>query len=224
MGTVTHRANTGAAAETTILVARHGETEWNRERRWQGRSDLSLNERGRAQAKALAEKLEAVPLRAVYASDLRRAYETALVVAEAKGLAVMPMPELREVDVGSWTGLSYDEVKERFGDAYREMRTRTGRGWEGGETYAEMGRRVLDAMRRIARDHAGHTVLAVTHSGPIRTVRAHALGLDYGTDRKAAPMVDRVEVSAVRVADAVFRPADAEIEEYLGVVGRRPST
>jgi broad specificity phosphatase PhoE len=213
---VAHRANTGNAAQATILLARHGETDWNRERRWQGLSDLSLNERGREQARALAQTLQVVPLSAVYASDLRRAYETALVVAEAKGLAVTPMPELREVDVGSWTGLTYDEVKERFRDAYTQVRTRTGRGWEGGETYAEMGRRVLEAMRRIAREHAGDAVLVVTHSGPIRTVRAHALGLDYAADRKAAPWVDRIELAAVRVADGVFRPADAEIDAYVG--------
>jgi broad specificity phosphatase PhoE len=223
MVTVPDRANTGGPA-ATIFLARHGETEWNREKRWQGLSDLSLNERGREQARALAQKLEAVPLSVVYASDLRRSYETAVVVAEAKGLSVTTMRELREIDVGSWTGLSYDEVKERFRDAYTEMRTRTGRGWEGGETYAEMGRRVLEAMRRIARGHAGEAVLVVTHSGPIRSIRAHALGLDYAEDRKAAPMVDRIELSAVRVADGIFKPADADLDEYLGVLKRpRPT-
>jgi broad specificity phosphatase PhoE len=209
---------------TTIILARHGETDWNRERRWLGLTDLSLNERGREQARALAERLEAVPFSAVYASDLRRAYETALVVAERKGLAVTPMRELREVDVGSWTGLSQEEVKERFPDAYTHVRARTGRGWEGGETYAEMGRRVLEAMRSIAREYPGDAVLVVTHSGPIRTVRAHAIGLDFATDRKAAPTVDRVELAAVTVVDGVFRPADAEIYERLGAGGKRPST
>jgi broad specificity phosphatase PhoE len=209
---------------TTILLARHAETDWNREKRWQGLADLSLNERGREQARALAHELEAVPYSAIYASDLRRAHETALIVAERKGLAVTPMRELREVDVGSWTGLSQDEVKERFRDAYTQLRTRTGRGWEGGETYAEMGRRVLDALRWIAREHPGEAVLVVTHSGPIRTVRAHALGVDYATDRRAAPTVDRVGLSAVTVADGVFRPADAEIYQYLGAGGKRPST
>jgi broad specificity phosphatase PhoE len=208
---------------TTILLARHGETDWNRERRWQGLADHSLNARGREQARALAEKLEPLPLSAVYASDLRRAHETALLVAERKGLAVTPMRELRELDVGSWTGLSYDEVKERLPDAYKEMRSRAGRGWEGGETYAEMGRRVLDAMRWIAREHPADAVLVVTHSGPIRTVRAHALGLDYATDRKAAPPVDRVELSAVTVADGVFRPADDEIYQHLGAAVERPA-
>jgi len=209
---------------TTIILARHGETDWNRERRWQGITDLSLNERGREQARVLAERLEAVPFSAIYASDLRRAYETALVVAERKGLAVTPMRELREVDVGSWTGLSQEEIKERFPDAYTHVRARTGRGWEGGETYAEMGRRVLEAMRAIAREHPRDAVLVVTHSGPIRTARAHALGLDFTTDRKAAPTVDRVELAAVTVVDGVFRPADAEIYERLGAREKRPST
>jgi broad specificity phosphatase PhoE len=209
---------------TTIILARHGETDWNRERRWLGLTDLPLNERGREQARALAERVEAVPFSAVYASDLRRAYETALVVAERKGLAVTPMRELREVDVGSWTGLSQEEVKERFPDAYTHVRARTGRGWEGGETYAEMGRRVLEAMRSIAREYPGDAVLVVTHSGPIRTVRAHALGLDFATDRKAAPTVDRVELAAVTVVDGVFRPADTESYERLGAGGSRPST
>ena len=207
---------------TTILLVRHAETAWSREKRWQGITDLSLNEHGRKQARALADRLEGVPFGAVYSSDLRRAHETALVVAERKGLAVTPMPELREVDVGSWTGLSQDEVKERFGDAYAHMRARTGRGWEAGETYAEMGRRVLDAIRRIAHEHPDDSVLVVTHSGPIRTVHAHARGLDFATDRKAAPPVERVAVSAVTVDDGVFLRAEAEIHQSLS--GTEPPT
>jgi broad specificity phosphatase PhoE len=192
---------------TTLLLARHGETDSNREQRWQGFADLSLNEHGREQAAALAEELEDVPLGAIYSSDLRRAYETALVVAERKGLSVTPLPELREVDVGSWTGLLREEVKERFPDGYREMRARTGRGWEGGETYAELADRVLDALRRIAREHPGDAVLVVTHSGPIRTARAHAAGRDFATDRRAAPHVEGVRLWAFTVADGKLRPA-----------------
>jgi broad specificity phosphatase PhoE len=196
---------------TTILLARHGETDWNQERRWQGLSDLSLNERGQEQARALAEKLDAVPFSAIYTSDLRRAYETALIVGERRGLAVTPMHELREIDVGSWTGLSRDEVKERFRDAHRARLRRTARGWEGGETYAEMGSRILEALRRIAREHPSDEVLVVTHSAPIRSVLAHALGGDYATDRRAAPKVGHVGFWAVTVADGVFQTADPEI-------------
>ena len=206
---------------TTLLLARHAETDWNRDKRWQGLADLSLNERGREQARALAHELETVPCSAIYASDLRRAHETALVVAERKGLPVTPMRELREIDVGSWTGLSRDEVEERFPDAYTQMRTRTGRGWEGGETYAEMVHRVLGALRRIAREHPSDVVLVVTHSGPIRAVRAHALGLDFATDRSAAPHVEGIRFWAFTVADGVFRPADAQIHQYLSSGGKR---
>lgn len=195
---------------TTILLARHAETDWNREKRWQGVADLGLNEHGREEARSLARRLEDVSLGAIYASDLRRAFETALVVAERKGLGVTPVPELRETDFGSWTGLTHDEVKQRFPDAYAQSRARTGRGWDGGETYAEMVRRVLEGVRRIAREHPEEVVLVVTHSGPLRAVRAHALGLDYAADRKAAPAIDRVELVAITVADGVFRPADPE--------------
>jgi broad specificity phosphatase PhoE len=190
---------------TTLLLARHAVTDWSLEGRWQGIADPPLNDLGREQAGTLAEQLDAVRLDAIYASSLRRAHETALAVGERKGLPVTPVPELREVDVGSWTGLAHSEIQERFSDAYRSQRARTGRGWEGGETYAEMGRRVLDALGRIAREHPDDTVLVVTHSGPIRTAHAHAVGLDYATDRKAAPRVAHAGYSVVTVADGVFR-------------------
>jgi broad specificity phosphatase PhoE len=157
--------------------------------------------------------LETVPLGAIYSSDLRRAYETAVIIAEPKGLPVTPLPELREIDVGSWTGLSQDEVKERFPEPYNEMRARTGRGWEDGESYAELVPRAVEAVRRIASAHPGNTVLVVTHSGPIRAVRAHALGADFATDRKAAPFMDRLELCAVTVVDGVLRPAEVEIAQ-----------
>jgi broad specificity phosphatase PhoE len=180
-------------------------TDWSLEGRWQGLAELPLNDLGREQAAALASRLEHVPLAAVYASDLRRARETALAVAERKGLPVRALRELREIDVGSWTGLARAEVQERFPEAYAQVRARTGRGWEGGETYAEMARRILAALRRIAGEHPEETVLVVTHSEPIRAVHAHAAGLDFAIDRKAAAAVAHGDVSAITVADGVFR-------------------
>src|ERR687894_931603 len=102
----------------TILLARHGETDWNAERRWQGHTDRQLTPRGREQARALAERLADTDLEAVYASDLSRARETAAAVAERQELEVRTLPELREVDVGSWAGLTKTEALERFPDAY----------------------------------------------------------------------------------------------------------
>jgi broad specificity phosphatase PhoE len=202
---------------TTIVLARHGVTAWSEEGRWQGHADLPLNEHGREQARALAADLEAVPFAAIYASDLRRAYETAVVVAERRRLPVTPLRELREVDVGSWTGRSRADVQARFPDAFAAFKARTGRGWEGGETYVELGRRVLHALRRIARAHTGETLLVVTHSEPIRAVHAHAAGLDFATDRTAAAPVAHASFSVVTAADGVFRLAEAD-RELAGAV------
>jgi len=211
----------GSVIVATILLARHGETDWNRDKLWQGHADMPLNERGREQARALADTLEPVPLAAIYASDLRRAHETASIVAERKSLAVTAMRELREVDTGSWTGLSRAEVRERFPDAYAGFKARTARGWDGGETYAELRVRIVEALLSIAHAHDdGRPVLVVTHAGPIRIVNADAVGLDYVTDRKAVPQVARTSLSAVVVSDGVFQPLGVDVDEYLKSAGR----
>ena len=99
---------------TTILLVRHGETDWNLERRWQGHIDRPLNDVGRAQARALADRLDSEPFAAVYSSDLARARETAEIVAAAHGLPVHLDPRLREADVGEWSGLTADEIERRY--------------------------------------------------------------------------------------------------------------
>jgi broad specificity phosphatase PhoE len=158
----------------TILLARHGETDWNRERRWQGHTDRPLNEAGRAQARELAERLAAAPPAAIYSSDLARARETAEIVGERLGLAVAVDPRLREVDVGDWSGLTMADVEARFPEAL-QRRLAGGIGWEHGETYEEMGERVLAALREIAAVH-DERVLVVTHGGSVRAV-LHAAGV-----------------------------------------------
>jgi broad specificity phosphatase PhoE len=175
---------------TTILLARHGETDWNREGRWQGWADPPLNDTGRAQARALAAQLRDVPFDAVYASDLRRAFETAEIVAEPHGVPVVADPGLREIDVGSWSGLTRTELEERFPDGDRPD----------GESRAEHAARVLAAVERIARDHHDDRVLLVTHGGTMRALRMHVsdepfhpiancgvLELHFRDDRLALP-------------------------------------
>jgi broad specificity phosphatase PhoE len=148
---------------TTILLARHGETEWNRIGRYQGWADPPLNGTGRAQARALAEQLRATPFDAVYSSDLIRARETAEIVAEPHGVPVATDPGLREVDVGEWSGLTRAEVEHRFPNGERP----------GGETREQHAARVLAAVERIARVHPGGRLLLVTHGGTMRAIRAH---------------------------------------------------
>lgn len=176
---------------TTILLARHGETDWNREGRWQGWADPPLNELGREQARALAEQLRSTLFDAVFSSDLRRARETAEIVAAPHGVPVLADPGLREIDVGSFSGLTRAEIAVRFPDGVRPD----------GETREQHAARVLEAVERIARANAGRRILLVTHGGTIRALHGHVsdepfhpiencgvLELHFRDDRLAFPI------------------------------------
>jgi probable phosphoglycerate mutase len=168
---------------TRIILARHGETDWNLEQRWQGHEDRPLNETGRGQAQRLAEELATEPIAAVYTSDLSRARETAEIVARSHGVPVRPLAALREIDVGEWGGLTWPELEARYPEGVLRHRE-TGRGWERGEAFDVMAERVVRAVREIAGDHPGETVLVVGHGGTIRSVLAHADGVDVAESRR----------------------------------------
>src|SRR5262245_42602239 len=138
-------------APTDLLLARHGETEWNRVGRWQGHADPPLNDEGRRQAVELAERLAGDGIAAVYSSDLQRASETARTVGDRLGLEVVEDPALREIDVGSWSGLTRAEVAERFPDGF--ARWLDGEIGHDGETRQQLAERAVDATHRIAARH-----------------------------------------------------------------------
>jgi len=184
---------------TTVLLARHGETDWNAERRWQGHSDPPLNERGREQARALAEELGGAGIVAVYASDLRRSLETAEIVAARLGLPVHADARLREVDVGEWSGLTPDEIALRYPDAHARWIAYEGHGWVDGESYEQLAERVVAALVEIAAEHPGGTVLAVTHGGPVRAVGAHCAGVPQLEYRRHHRVLGNCAVAAVAV-------------------------
>ena len=185
---------------TVLLLARHGETDWNRERRWQGHADRPLTRRGLEQARALAARLAEAELDAIYASDLRRARGTAATVAGKLRLPLETRRELREVDVGSWSGLTRGEAATRFPEAFARWE-RGEIGWADGETYDAMSERILAAVRGIADRHPNGRVLVVTHAGPIRAIHAAALGLHVHTYRRMRPVEPNARLSAVCVED-----------------------
>ena len=189
---------------TTILLARHGESDWNREHRWQGHTDRPLTELGRAQAAALADRLAGVQLAAIYASDLSRARDTAQAVARRQGMEVITRADLREVDVGSWSGLTRDDVEVTDPAGIRRW-LEGARGWEGGESYEEMAARVIHAIGEIAAAHPRERVLVVSHGGGIRAVHARALGVELHAYRRSAPVEPNARLSAVVVEDGTFR-------------------
>ena len=147
---------------TTLLLVRHGETDWNAEGRLQGHTDRPLSDYGQRQARELADELAGEPLDAIYASDLERARETAEIVGERLGLPVTVDPELREKDWGTWEGLT---------PAERDSVELVG---ESTEAHQE---RILRALERIAERHPGGRVLVVTHGGSMRRVQTAALGM-----------------------------------------------
>jgi broad specificity phosphatase PhoE len=192
---------------TTILLARHGETDWNRENRFQGHADPPLNETGRAQAAELAAALVNEPLAAVYSSPLRRAFETAQIVAAPHGLEPVPVGALREVDVGSWQGLTRAEIEERFPEQFARWLDYE-QGWEDGESYDEMGQRVLAALLELAATHEGERILAVSHGGPVRAAYAAAHGIEHSEARRRGPVVANAFVAEFSVEDGVLRRVD----------------
>ena len=158
-----------------LLLVRHGETDWNREHRIQGHTDLPLNAKGLEQARALADSLAATALTAVYSSDLSRALQTATAVATVHGLAVQFDRDLREKNFGSWEGLTDTDIAERFPNAVR------GR-WGDGETTDEVAARAVRAIERIRARHLTGAVLVVSHGGTLRAILGH-LDVEHGPIR-----------------------------------------
>jgi glucosyl-3-phosphoglycerate phosphatase len=153
-----------------IYLSRHGETDWNAEGRWQGHTDKPLNDRGREQARALAETLRGTGLSGIVTSDLQRARETGVIVAEALGLAIDYVdPDLRERTIGVFEGLNREECERLHPEAWAAWIERhvPPPGAEAQETLAE---RVTLAIGRAAERFAGAgaPVLLVTHGGAMR--------------------------------------------------------
>jgi len=163
---------------TRVFLCRHGETSARARGLCHGRLDAGLSPLGRRQAVLLAEKLAAEELGAVYTSPLRRARETAAVVAAPHALAPAQLDGLSEIDLGELEGLTYEEAERRFPEIYRRwmqepLRVR----FPGGEDYEGLRRRAVDALDEIRRRHPGETVAVVSHAGPLRALLAGVLEL-----------------------------------------------
>jgi phosphoserine phosphatase len=190
---------------TDLILARHGETDWNRENRFQGRADPPLNALGRRQSSELADALAGELIARVYTSPLQRASETAAIVAERLGLDVEAVEPLQEIDVGAWSGLTRDEVASTFPDEYARWLERAPHGFASGETYEELAARVVPAIRGIAERHPSETILVVTHGGPSRVLQAHAAGIDYAEARRRETVLANCAVCRFAVENGDIR-------------------
>lgn len=191
----------------TIVLVRHGETDWNRDSRFQGHADPPLNDTGREQARVLADVLSTESIAAAYTSPLRRAAETATILASALGVDVVPDGSLMEVDVGSWSGLTRTEVEARFPAGFARW-LEYGHGWDDGETYDELGARVVAGLLNIAARHSDVAVLAVTHGGPIRSALAAAEHVSFDEARRSIHVIDNCAVVRLAVRDGQLERVD----------------
>lgn len=165
----------------TFYFVRHGESEANAARRFAGRTDSPLTERGRQQAEAVAEALAKTPFDRIVSSPLSRCRDTALVIARRHQLPVDLEPDLVEIDVGEKTGSPFDEVRglpEWSDDGFIA--------WPRGETLDQVLARAHRVITRIAAESAGQRVLVVGHGGVTRILMSHFLGLLPRLDRSPA--------------------------------------
>ncbi|HVZ75395.1 MAG TPA: histidine phosphatase family protein [Polyangia bacterium] len=163
-----------------LYLARHGETDWNRDGRWQGHTDVALNDAGRAQARALAEKLRGAVFARVHTSDLLRARETAEIVRAILGAGPLVVDrDLRERSFGLFEGLTRDECQARHPEHWAAYRADVSRVPPGAEAHDALGRRMEAAVARAGETRDGEgdgAVLVVSHGGSIRALVARATG------------------------------------------------
>jgi broad specificity phosphatase PhoE len=166
-----------------LLLARHGESLWNAERRFQGHTDVALSPRGRAQAEALGRGLRGYRVRAAYVSPFCRAVETAELALRGTGVPLVVVEELRELSLGTWEGCTVDEVRARDGDPYVAwIRAPLDCPPPGGEPLPVVSERVRAGLDRIAAAHPdGEDVLVVAHGGVISVYICHLLGCSLNT-------------------------------------------
>jgi probable phosphoglycerate mutase len=190
-----HNVVRGNLMTTILYLIRHGETDWNASGRWQGHTDVPLNDKGLRQAQLLAQHLHEhrVAFHAIYSSDLTRAYQTAWEIGSALRIAVQLWPPLREIDMGAWSGLTREEIRKRYPDDYALLEHGHDIRRGGGETAARLYRRVVDTVQAMISHHPNETIALVTHGGPIRSL------VGYVAETYGADVPDRMHIGNTSV-------------------------
>ena len=173
---------------TQLCLVRHGQTDWNLEGRYQGQSDVPLNEHGRAQARALAQEIAGQSFSGIYTSDLQRAKETAQIISNFLQLPVILEPRLREINQGEWEGQLVEAIKARYAALWQQRTVDPASVRPpGGETVGEVAKRVHAALDDIASQHPNTPVLIVSHGLALATVICQARNIPVGQAYSVIP-------------------------------------
>lgn len=203
---------------TELILIRHGETLWNRERRMQGQTNTPLSDIGRAQAQALGQRMANHRFTALYSSDLARAWDTAAEVAKVSGHKIISEPRLRERTFGVFEGLSYEEMTARYPAEHARFSTRDpDYAVPGGESPRQFFDRSLSCLEDIASAHPGETVVAVTHGMVLDTLYRAARNMPLNVKRDA-PLLNASLNTFRREPHAWIEVSWADVE-HLAEVG-----
>jgi len=162
----------------TLLIVRHGETEWNAEGRIQGHTDIGLSEKGAEQARSLGQRLADRQIDVAYSSDLKRTSETAKLALGGRDITLNETPRLREYNKGIFEGMTLSEIQEKFPAEYpKYLEKDLSYAPEGGETTRDVSTRIASIFAEIKANHLDETVLVVSHGGVLRAAMVSLLGM-----------------------------------------------
>lgn len=180
-----------------LILVRHGQTEWNRESRILGHTDIELNEEGRKQVERLALALKEERVAAIYSSPLRRALETAQTIAGFHRLGVKSDDAFKEIDAGELDGLTYEEMGAHYGDFLKQwLKGASSLVMPGGESLEQLQHRAWQGVERMLQDHSQGVVIMVSHNCTILCIICKALGLDLSQFRRL-----RLNVASISILD-----------------------
>ncbi|MBU17922.1 MAG: alpha-ribazole phosphatase [Chloroflexi bacterium] len=162
----------------TLMIVRHGETEWNAEGRIQGHTDIGLSEKGAEQARSLGLRLAGMNIDVAYTSDLKRTSETAKLALGGRSVVLNETQMLREYHKGEFEGMTIAEIKSQFPDEYpKYVEKNLEYAPKGGESTRDVSARMAKIMDEIKANHLNETVLVVSHGGALRAAMVVLLGL-----------------------------------------------
>jgi len=182
-----------------LILVRHGETEWNKQHRYQGQVDIPLSTLGKEQAALLAVRLAGRKIDVIYASDLKRAWGTATAIAEKKGLHILPEPRLREMNFGVLEGLTWDEAQNKYPDMVTAWLENYDHPPQGGETLDGFSSRVLSFHNDLRNKHSDETILLVAHGGSLSELLR--LTMNLPSERRWAFAMDNASISELVLGD-----------------------
>ena len=218
-----HRHPPALRPMTELLFIRHGETDWNRQQRFQGQIDVPLNAAGHAQAARLGQRLADDPYDALFSSDLVRARETAAPLAAAWGRQPTLVPGLREQSFGVLEGLDVPTIQERHADLWPLwLEHRADFALPGGESLRQFHARVMDAVRQLASDAPGRRLAIVTHGGVLDMLWRTAQGLPL--DGLRACEIPNTGLNRLRWTDGTLQVERWADDGHLAGLPPQPST